>query len=117
MIFNISKGRRVLIERVMEAMAGFIRDKVPESGVFKGPWLTIKYPGTNHQGRLYAEYSREHGCALRASMAVRDTDREVSNYVLFGSKQACIAWLEDSSHLEELISIYNHLAEKADALK
>ena len=114
MAFDVVRGRRVLMDAVMKAMAGHIRNKVPEAGVFKGPWLTMKYPGTDHQGRFYAQYSQEHGCALRASMVVKGTDREISNYVFFGSKQACIAWLEDSSHIDELMGIYNHLMESAD---
>lgn len=117
MAFDILRGRRVLMEAVMNGMAGHIRNKVPETGIFKGPWLTMKYPGTEHQGRFYAQYSPEHGCALRASMVVRSTDREFSNYVFFGSKQECIAWLEDGSHVDELMGIYNHLTEKADDLE
>lgn len=114
MAFDILRGRRVLMEAVMNAMIGCIRNKVPETGIFKGPWLTMKYPGTEHQGRLYAQYSEEHGCALRASMVVKGTDCEISNYVFFGSKQECIAWLEDDSHIDELMGIYDHLMEKAD---
>lgn len=117
MAFDILRGRRVLMEAVMNAMIGCIRDKVPEAGIFKDPWLTMKYPGTEHQGRLYAQYSEAHGCALRASMVVRDTDREVSNYVFFGSKQECLEWLNDKRHIEELIEIYNHLMQKADDLE
>jgi hypothetical protein len=75
----------------------------------------MKYPGTEHQGRFYAQYSPEHGCALRASMVVRSADREFSNYVFFGSKQECLDWLNDKSHIEELIEIYNHLMEKEPA--
>ena len=114
MAFDILKGRRVLMEGVMNAMAGSIRGKVPDTGKFKGPWYTMKYPGTEHQGRLYAQYSAEHGCTLRASMVVKGTDREIFNYVFFGSKQECIAWLEDKNHVDELMGIYNDLMEKAD---
>lgn len=32
----------------------------------------------------------------------------------FGSKQECLAWLKEESHVEELMEIYNHLVEKAD---
>ena len=114
MAFDIVKGRRVLIERVMEAMAGYIRDSVPESGSFKGPWLVLRYPGTEHEGRLYSQYSQQHGCALRASVVVEGTDVEISHYVFFGSKDDCIAWLEDSAHRDELIESYNELTERAD---
>ena len=53
---------------------------------------------------------------IRASMIVKGTSREISNYVFFGSKQECLDWLNDKSHVEELIEIYNHLVEKADAM-
>lgn len=114
MEIDVAEGRKILMERVMEAMAGFIRDKVPDSGVFKGPWLVLGYPGTEHEGRFYSQYSAKHGCALKAAMVVAGTDVEISNYVLFGSKSDCITWLEDGTNRDELVEIYNHLVEKAD---
>ena len=104
------------MEAVMNAMAGYICNKVPEKGTFKGPWLTMNYPGTEHQGRLYTQHSEKYGCALRASMVVKGTDREISDYVFFGSRQECLDWLQDESHVDELIGIYNHLLEKADTM-
>ena len=54
---------------------------------------------------------------IRASMIAKGTSREVSNYVFFGSKQECLDWLKDESHVDELIGIYDHLAEKADSMR
>lgn len=114
MEFDVVEDRQVLIERVMEVMAGYIRKEVPESGIFKGPWLVLRYPGTAHEGRFYSQHSAQHGCALRAAMVVEGTDAEISNYVFFGSRSECIAWLENSNNRDGLIEIYNHLSEKAD---
>ena len=101
----------------MEMMAKHIQQKVPDKGMFKGPWLILNYPGTEHKGRFYAQYSENDGCALRAAMVVKGTDREISNYVFFGSKQECLDWLDDKSHLDALMKIYDHLVEKADDME
>lgn len=111
---ELLEDRRMLVSAVMEYEARTVAQKVPEKGMFPPVSWAMSYCGTEHEGRLYTQYSPEHGCALRASMVVRGTDREFSNYVFFGSKQECIAWLEDGSHVDELIEIYNHLMERAD---
>ena len=114
MEFDIEEAKRILIPAVMEAEVKSIMSKVPEKGIFGPVSWALQYPGTEHEGRLYTQYSAEHGCVIRASMIVQGTSREVSNYVFFGSKQECLDWLKDESHVEELIGIYNHLVEQAD---
>ena len=114
MAFDIERAKRVLISAVMEMEIKSITSKVPEKGIFNPVSWALQYPGTEHKGRLYTQYSAEHGCVIRASMIVKGTSQEVSNYVFFGSKQECIDWLKDESHVEELIEIYNHLVERAD---
>ena len=116
MAFDNEKAKRVLIPAVMEAEIKSIMSKVPEKGIFGPVSWAMQYPGTEHKGRFTTQYSAEHGCVIRASMIVKGTSREISNYVFFGSKQECLDWLNDKSHVEELIEIYNHLVEKADAM-
>ena len=111
---ELLEDRRMLVSGVMEFEAKTVAQKVPEKGMFAPVSWAMSYCGTAHEGRLYTQYSPEHGCVIRASMIEKGTSREVSNYVFFGSKQKCIDWLKDESHVEELIGIYNHLVERAD---
>ena len=111
---DLLEDRRMLVSGVMEYEAKTVAHKVPEKGIFSPVSWAMRYCGTAHEGRLYTQYSPEHGCVIRASMIAEGTDREVSNYVFYGSKQECIAWLEDGSHVDELMGIYNHLMERAD---
>ena len=117
MEFDNEKARKILIHAVMEAQVRSMLSKVPEKGIFRPVSWAMVYPGTDHKGRIYTQHSAEHGCAIRASMIVEGTSREVTDYVFFGTRQACIDWLRDESHEEVLIDIYNHLMEKADALR
>lgn len=111
---ELREGRQMLIAGIMEFLAKSVRQKVPEKGVFGPVSWAMRYYGTEHQGRLYVQYSPEHGCAIRASMIPEGTSREIANYVYFGSREACIAWLNDKSHIDELREIYDHLLERAD---
>ena len=117
MEFDNEQARRILIPAVMEAEIKSIMRDVPNKGIFRSVSWAMRYPGTEHEGRLSAQHSPEHGCALRASMIVEGTTCEVSNYVYFGSKQECIDWLKDERNVDVLIGIYNHLVEKADSLR
>ena len=114
MEFDNKKAKRVLIPAVMEAQANSVMSTVPEKGIFSPVCWAMRYPGTEHEGRLYTQHSQEHGCVIRASMIVNGTSREVSNHVFFGSRQECLDWLKEESHVEELIGIYDHLVESAD---
>lgn len=111
---DLLKGRRVLVSAVMEAEVKTVMQKVPEKGIFAPAFWAMSYFGTEHKGRLYTQYSEEHGCVIRASIIAKGTDQEISNYVFYGSKQECLDWLRDESHVDELIEIYDHLVEKAD---
>ena len=114
---ELLEDRRMLVSGVMEFEAKTVARKVPEKGIFAPVSWAMSYCGTAHEGRLYTQYSPEHGCVIRASMIAEGTDREVSNYVFYGSRQECLDWLKDESHVDELIEIYNHLAEKADSMR
>lgn len=114
MEMDFVEARQVLITGVMAGMVQLMEKKVPEKGIFRPAILALVYPGSVHEGRLYVQYSADHGCGIRASMIVEGTDRELSNYVFFGRRQECVGWLQDESHVEELIGIYNHLTQKAD---
>ena len=116
MDFDIIKAKKVLIHAVMEAEVKSIISCVPPAGPFRSVCWALEYPECPHEGRLYTQHSTEHGCAIRASMIVDGTDREVSDFLFSGSKSECIAWLEDAAHEELLIEIYDHLAEKADSM-
>ena len=109
--------RRFLLNAVMEREAELAVQRLPEKGIFQKFSLAMRYPGTEHEGRLYVEYSPEHGCVIRASMIVEGTCREISNYVFFGGRQDCIAWLRDKDHIEELMEVYDHLMERADEMR
>ena len=111
---NLQKNRRILVSAVMERGGISVAQKEPDKGVFAPVFWQMHYYGTGHTGRLYTQYSSEHGCAIRASVIAEGTDREISNYVFFGSKEECLAWLKEEAHVEELIEIYNHLVEKAE---
>ena len=111
---ELLEDRRMLVSAVMEAEVKSVIRKVPEKGIFAPVSWAMRYCGTAHEGRLYTQYSPEHGCAIRASVIANGTSREISNFVFYGSKQECIAWLKDESHVDELIGIYNHLVESVD---
>lgn len=114
---DLLEDKRILVSGVMEYEAKSVARKVPEKGVFAPVSWAMSYCGTTHEGRLYTQYSAEHGCAIRASMIANGTSREISNYVFYGSRQECIAWLKDEAHVDELIGIYDHLAEQADNMR
>ena len=114
---ELLEDRRMLVSAVMEYEARTVAQKVPEKGMFPPVSWAMSYCGTEHEGRLYTQYSPEYGCVIRASMIANGTSREVSNYVFYGSAQECLDWLKDESHVDELIEIYNHLAEKADSMR
>lgn len=107
------EAKRVLISAVMEGEANAAERKVPDKGIFSPVFVALSYCGTEHKGRLYIQYSKEYGCVMRASIIPNGTLQEISNYILYGSKQECLAWLRDTSNVDKLIEIYNHLAEKA----
>lgn len=105
--------RRALITAVMDGEAIAAERKVPEKGIFSPVFVSLSYYGTEHKGRLYVQYNSEYGCTIRASIVPNGTSLEISNYVFYGNKQECIAWLRDSSNVDKLIETYNHLSEKA----
>ena len=113
---ELLEDRRLLVSGVMEYEAKTVAQKVPEKGIFAPVCWAMCYCGTEHEGRLYTQYSAEHGCVIRASMIANGTSREVTNYVFYGSRQECLDWLRDEANVDELIGIYNHLAEKADSM-
>ena len=110
------EAKKVLIHAVVEAEVKSIISRVPPAGPFRPVCWALQYPDCPHEGRLYTQYSPEHGCTIRASMIVGGTDREVSNFLFSGSKGECIAWLEDKANEELLIETYDHLSEKADSM-
>ena len=111
---DLLEGRRMLISALMEAEAKSVVQKVSEMGVFPPVFWAMKYYGTEYKGRLYTQYSQEHGCCIRASILADGKNREISNYVFFGTKTECTAWLENPEHVEVLIEIYDHLIRRAD---
>ena len=80
MDFDIIKAKKVLIHAVMEAEVKSIISCVPPAGPFRSVCWALEYPECPHEGRLYTQHSTEHGCAIRASMIVDGTDREVSDF-------------------------------------
>lgn len=111
---DLQEGRRFLLSAVMEAEIKSVLQKVPEKGVFPPVSWAMHYYGTGHEGRLYVQHSTEQGCAIRASIIPEGSSRELSNYVFFGSRQACLDWLKEARHVDVLMEIYDHLVEKAD---
>ncbi|MBQ2854394.1 MAG: hypothetical protein IJE81_02855 [Oscillospiraceae bacterium] len=108
--------RRFLVSAVMEKEAELAEQRLPEKGMFAPFSLAMRYPGTEHKGRLYVQYSADHGCGIRASMIVDGTCREISNFVFFGDRQACIQWLRNRDNVEPLVEIYDHLMQQADGM-
>lgn len=111
---DLMEGRHILLSAIIEHEIKSVTERVPETGRFSPVFWQMAYYGTAHKGRLYTEYSEAHGCAVRASMIPNGTDAEISNYLFFGKKQACLDWLAESSRVEELIGIYDKLAKRAD---
>lgn len=111
---SVSECRRRLLSTAMEVEVNQIMANVPDAGKFDPVWVEMRYYGTEHTAFLYAEHNAAHGCRLRASVRPSGTDLEISNYIFFGSKRECVDWLKDESHIDELIGIYNHLAQAAD---
>lgn len=111
---DLMEGRRMLVSGIMKAEAKSVAEKVPEKGIFSPISWAMAYYGTEHEGRLYVQHHNEHGCMIRASMIGKGTDWEISNVVFYGSKDACLAWLNEEVHVDELIEIYDHLADRVD---
>ncbi len=111
---NVLECRRKLLSVAMNVEVNQMMEQIPDAGRFSPVYVKMNYYGTAHAGYLYVQYSAEHGCAIRASINPKGTDLEISNYVFFGSKQACAGWLKEEAHIDTLMEIYNHLAEKAD---
>ena len=111
---ELLEDRRMLVSAVMKAEAKSVAEKVSEKGIFSPVSWAMSYCGTAHEGRLYTQYSAEHGCVIRASMIGKGTDWEISNVVFYGSKDACLAWLNEEAHVDEMIEIYDHLADRVD---
>ncbi len=111
---SVLECRQRLLSTAMDVEVKQIMENVPDAGKFDPVWVEMRYYGTEHTAFLYAEHSETHGCRLRASVNPRGTDLEISNYIFYGSRQDCIDWLKDESHIDELIGIYNHLAQAAD---
>lgn len=84
---DLQKNRRILVSAVMEQEVKSVTQKVPEKGVFAPVFWAMNYYGTEHKGRLYTQYSPEHGCAIRASILAKGTDREISNYVFLAASR------------------------------
>lgn len=111
---ELEKKRRLLVAAVMREMAKLIEEKIPESGSFERRYFYFDFPGYDHTGMLSIQYIERHGCSLRASVVVRGTDMAVSHYLISGSKQECIDWLREESHLRTLLDSYLTLSESAD---
>ena len=111
---NVVECRRKLLSVAMDVEGKQVMEQVPDTGRFSPVYVEMNYYKTAHVGFLYVQYSAEHGCAIRASINPKGTDLEISNFVFSGNKQACLAWLKDEAHIDALMEIYNHLAEKAD---
>lgn len=111
---SVLEGRQRLLSTATDVEVKQIMANVPDAGKFNPVWVEMRYYGTEHTAFLYAEHDAAHGCRLRASVNPKGTDLEISNYIFCGSRQDCIDWLTDESHIDELIGIYNHLAQAAD---
>ncbi len=110
---DAQERKRRLVSTAMDVETKQVLAHVPDSGSFSPVYVRmIKY--AVHDGYLYVEHSAAHGCTIRASVNPSGTDLEISNYIFYGSKQKCIDWLKDESHIDELVETYNQLAQKAD---
>lgn len=106
--------KRRLLSAGMDVVAKQALEYVPDSGSFSPTWVQLNNYAVGYDGYLRIEHSAAHGCTIRASINPKGTDLEISNYIFFGSKRECIDWLKDGTHLDELLKIFDHLAQKAD---
>ena len=114
MELSLKKGMDILIPAVAEELTKKVIAEIPEKGVFSTRSFGIKFPRTRHEGWMGVEYSREHGCAVRAGVLVNGSDQMISNYLFFGSREETLAWLADSDRQEETKAAFFHLLERAD---
>lgn len=111
---QIREERMLLVKKAAEFVAQWAREHTPEVGPFRGSVWSLKYPGTCHEPRLSIQHSASFGCVIRASVVAEGTDWEVSNYMFFGSKAECIAWLGKEGSHQALVEAYAGLIDRTD---
>ena len=114
MNMEIDKARELLVNRVADVAAEMIPQRIPAQGSFQRFGWFMQYPGTEHQVRLEIQPSPRYGCSLRASVVAAGTDWMVSNYVHFGDRDDCVAWLRKVESRRELLESFAHLIDRAD---
>lgn len=117
MLFHKQKMNK-LIRKTLEAMTLSVQKNVPQQGAFRQVGVRYQYPGNRFKGMLYVEEDRLQAgsCRLVAAMYRIGEDRQVSNYLMKGTKEEILDYLKAEKTVSELIGVFAHLKKKVEGL-
>lgn len=108
----------LLVRKVVEVLTEKIEKEVPAEGSFERIGVRYHHPESEFRGILSLEEDlvRAGHCRLNASMFLLGDDKLVSNYLMKGTRQEILNYLNQEETIPELIGIFEHLKEKVENL-
>lgn len=106
-----------LVSKTREFLADRTEKEIPENGLFRKIFVAFDVPNTNNEAMLVLEMDGEEPrTQRRLSVGVhhKNADRLTSNYLLKGTKEEIISYLNDSSNQQDIINLVNDLSQKTD---
>ena len=107
----------LLISKSREYLAQRAEREVPENGIFTRLFVAYDIPETNNEAIIAIEHDeKEPKTQRRLSIGVHNqhSDRLFSNYVLKGTKQEIINYLNNKENQETIKTTVSNLSAKVD---
>lgn len=107
----------ILMNRLCEVLSERTENEVPENGKFAPISVSFSIPQTNNKAKAIVEYDALAPKNLRrlsiASHHV-NSDRLISTYVLRGTKQEIIDYLNNPQNQKKLVKLAGELSDSVD---